>query len=168
MARRPQNSPPTQQVPVHAAAHAGHAHGHDHSHVPGEPHIVPVKTYVLVFTSLMVLLVATLVAAAFDLGSVNLPVAMAIAIAKAVIIMTFFMHLKWSSVMVRFFATFAFFWLAVLFLLTMSDYVARDWHTAPRIPLIGEARDPNPYEAAPPSRPAGQAPAAAPGGGSGH
>jgi len=105
--------------------HEGHGHGHD-AHA-GEHHIVPVSTYLAVISFLMVLLILTLVAAAFDLGALNLPIAMVIAVAKAAAVMYFFMHLKWSSKLVRLFATIAFAFLAILFVFSLNDYIGRGW-----------------------------------------
>ena len=104
--------------------HGGHGHGHD----DGGHHIIPVKTYVGVIVWLMVLLIATLGAAAVDLGALNLPIAMLIAVIKAAIVMVFFMHLKYSSKLVVLFGTIAFLFLAIMFVFTFNDYAARGWH----------------------------------------
>ena len=105
------------------------AHGRDdvHHEDAHTAHGPSVATYTGVFWILMGLLVITLVAAYFDLGAANLPIAMAIAIVKAGFVMWFFMHLKFSSRLVQFFALGALFWLAILFFLTFNDYGARLW-----------------------------------------
>jgi cytochrome c oxidase subunit 4 len=113
---------------AHSSATHGHGGGHGHdAHGAHEHHIVPVSTYLGVITFLMVLLILTLVAAYFDLGALNLPIAMIIAVAKAGAVMYYFMHLKWSSPLVRLFALIAFGFLSVLFLFSLNDYVARGW-----------------------------------------
>ena len=115
---------------VHAGAGAASAHdeGHDHTH-----HIIPPRTYYIVFGWLMILLIITLAAAAFDLGAANLPIAMAIAVAKAALVFLYFMHLKYSSNLQRTFAWCAIFWLVIMFLLTFVDYMSR--HTlSPLVP----------------------------------
>ncbi len=124
----------------HAHSHAvethgrdTHGHGHDtHGH-DDDHHVMPIKTYLIVFSTLMVLLVVTLLAAIPDLGPWNLPIAMAIAVAKALVVMIWFMHLKFSSPLTRLFAGAAFFWLAILFLLTLSDYISRPWFDVPKL-----------------------------------
>ena len=73
----------------------------------------------------MVLLIVTLGAAALDLGPLNLPIAVTIAVIKAVIVVLYFMHVRYSSHLVRFFAGATFFWLALMFILTLSDYASR-------------------------------------------
>lgn len=108
-----------------ATSHAGSAAMHDEHH-GGEHHVVPVPTYLMVFTALMVLLIITLAAAAIDLGPWNLPIAMLIAVAKAALIFLYFMHLKWSSNLMRVFAWCAIFWLCIMFLLTLADYFSRN------------------------------------------
>lgn len=75
----------------------------------------------------MVLLVITLGAAAIPLGPLNLPIALTIAVAKMVIIVQYFMHLKFSTKLVRLFGTCAGIWLSILFILTLSDYASRPW-----------------------------------------
>lgn len=111
----------------HAHAHEtpghGHGHGHDHEH---DAHI-PVGTYHVVFGALMLLLILTLAAAAVDVGWLNLPIALLIAVVKAGLVMAYFMHLRVSTRLVVLFATGTFFWLAILFVLTMADYYARQY-----------------------------------------
>jgi cytochrome c oxidase subunit 4 len=109
----------------------GHTHDHDSAHEHGhhEPdhshHIVEPTTYYKVFGALMVLLVITLLAAIPDLGVVNVAIAMTIAVAKAVLVLLFFMHLKYNTKLTQFFGAAAFFWLAIMFALILGDYVAR-------------------------------------------
>ena len=103
------------------------AHGH---HAPDERarvHIVSTKTYGIVIAWLMGLLIITLLAAMRDMGAWNLPIAMLIAVIKVYIVMAFFMHLKFNSKLVRFFALGALAFLFVMFLITPSDYITRDW-----------------------------------------
>jgi cytochrome c oxidase subunit 4 len=59
-------------------------------------HVVPVGTYILVFLALMVGTAVTVAASYVDLGMWNTPVAMLIAITKAGLVVSFFMHLKYS------------------------------------------------------------------------
>ena len=103
----------------HAAADA-HGHASDSGH-----HGPSVGTYWVVIVALMVLLIITLGAAAVDLGAMNLPIAMAIAVVKAAIVMTYFMHLKFSSAVVRTFALMALVFLVLLWLFPMADFMSR-------------------------------------------
>ena len=75
-----------------------------------QPHIVPKSVYFTVAACLAVLLVVTVLAAQFDLGVANTPIAMAIALAKAALIVLFFMHVRYASPLVRVFAAGGFLW----------------------------------------------------------
>ncbi len=59
-------------------------------------HISSIQTNVTVFVVLLVLLFATVGAAYLPLGALHFPTAMAIAAAKAVLIVVYFMHVKYS------------------------------------------------------------------------
>ena len=88
-------------------------------------HVVPKSTYIIVFVWLLVLLVLTVGAAQVDLGAWNVPVALAIAIMKAVLIVLFFMHVRYSSPLVQLFAAGGFVWLVIMLGFTMTDVWAR-------------------------------------------
>jgi cytochrome c oxidase subunit 4 len=119
----------------------GH-HPHDGHH---EPH-VSLRTYYTVFALLMLGMFLTIGAYLLNPGAllglsdgaaraVDILVAMAIAIFKTVLIVLYFMHVRYSSNLVKIFAGAAFFWLLMLFGITMIDYATRDWpQTAPYTP----------------------------------
>jgi cytochrome c oxidase subunit IV len=88
-------------------------------------HRISPGMYLWVLIALVVLLVLTAVASDVNLGPFNVVVAMAIAVAKAALIVTYFMHLRWSTWMVRFFAAAALFWLSIMFILSLNDYFTR-------------------------------------------
>ena len=96
--------------------HNDHGHGH---------HIVPVSTYLIVFVVLLVLLVITVAVAFVDLGNFNLPVALTIAVVKGVLIVMFFMEVKYQSKLVWVFAGASIVFLIILLMLTMNDYLTR-------------------------------------------
>lgn len=69
------------------------SHNHDdHSHHV----IVPTKTYVAVFASLLVLTVITVALSLVDFGSLNLVIALLVAFIKASCVIWIFMGLKWD------------------------------------------------------------------------
>jgi cytochrome c oxidase subunit 4 len=101
----------------------------EHNH-----HIIPVRTYLLVFALLMVLLAVTVTVSLFDLGMLNLFVALSIATVKAGLIMAYFMHLRYSSKLIWIFAGLGFFGLVIMILIAMGDYVARGGVIVPPFP----------------------------------
>ena len=90
-----------------------------------EDHVVSPRLYLVVFASLMLLTFATVAASRYDFGPGNTVVAMAIAILKATLVVLFFMHVRWSSRLVRLMVAAAFAWLALLIAGTLSDYDSR-------------------------------------------
>jgi cytochrome c oxidase subunit 4 len=86
-----------------------------------------VRTYLVVFAALMVLLVVTVAVAFVHLGPLNLAAALAIAIVKATLVILFFMHVIYSSRLTKVFVAAGLFWLLILFGLTLSDYMTRGW-----------------------------------------
>ena len=82
-------------------------------------------SYVLVWIGLLILLALTLGSAYLPLGWLNGVVNLAIAVAKALLVMTFFMHLRSSHYMLRIAAAAGFFWLAILIGLSLSDFLTR-------------------------------------------
>ena len=88
-------------------------------------HIVPIRTYLLVWAALMALLALTIGVDMLDLGWGNTVAALAIAAAKAFLVGCFFMHLYYDQKLIRVFALAGVFWLMILMTLSMSDYLTR-------------------------------------------
>ena len=95
-------------------------------------HVAPKSLYVGIFLALMVLTGVTVGVAFIHLGRLNFPVALAIAIAKATLVILFFMHVKYSSRLTKMVVGMSFFFLSILFALTLTDYLSRGWFTSPR------------------------------------
>jgi cytochrome c oxidase subunit IV len=93
-------------------------------------HIVPVKTYVSVFAALIAFTITTVIAAEIELGEFNFIVAMTIAVVKALLVVLFFMHVKYATSLTKLFVAAGIFWLAILLVFLLSDYLSRGW-TAP-------------------------------------
>ena len=94
-------------------------------------HISPKSTYFTIFGALMVCTVLTVFAAFTNLGNLNFPVALVIAIFKATLVVLFFMHVKYGSRLTKLIVGVAFFFLGIMLTLTMADYLSRGWFTAP-------------------------------------
>jgi cytochrome c oxidase subunit 4 len=88
-------------------------------------HVAPKSLYYTIFAALMVLTVLTVAVARVDLGVLNLPMALAIAVAKALLVILFFMHVKYSPKLTQVTAFTGFVFLAILVALTMNDYLSR-------------------------------------------
>ena len=94
-------------------------------------HVAPKSLYYTIFAALMVLTGVTVAVAFVNLGALNFTVAISIAIFKASLMVLFFMHAKYSSKLTKLIIASGFFFLIVLFALTLTDYVSRGWLTAP-------------------------------------
>jgi cytochrome c oxidase subunit 4 len=88
-------------------------------------HIVSKTSYFSVYVALLALLLLTVGAAYVDLGRMNFPVAMAVGIVKAILIVLIFMHVRYNEPLVWVFAGAAFVWLGILLALSLSDYFTR-------------------------------------------
>ncbi|HEY9721747.1 MAG TPA: cytochrome C oxidase subunit IV family protein [Oscillatoriaceae cyanobacterium] len=93
--------------------------------------IVPLKVYFSVWIALMVLLTATVVSYFFNLGPFNVAVNLAIAVAKACLVIVIFMHVRYSHKLVWLYSVGAFYWLAIMFSLTFSDFLTRGYLPMP-------------------------------------
>jgi cytochrome c oxidase subunit 4 len=94
-------------------------------------HISPRSVYYAIFAALMVLTGITVAIAFVPLGALNFPVAIAIAITKATLVVLFFMHVKYSSRLTKMIVGMALFFLMTMFGLTLTDYLSRSWFAAP-------------------------------------
>jgi cytochrome c oxidase subunit IV len=94
-------------------------------------HVVSWKLYLGIFLTLCVLTVATVGAAGQDFGVFNTPIALAIAVAKATLVVLFFMHVKYSPRLTTLVVAAGFVFLFLLILFTGSDYISRSWPITP-------------------------------------
>jgi cytochrome c oxidase subunit IV len=92
-------------------------------------HVAPKGMYYAVFLALIVGTILTVVVARYDLGPFNNIVMLTIACTKALLVVLFFMHVRWSSRLTWVVASSGFVWLLIMFGLTMADYVSRGWVT---------------------------------------
>lgn len=90
-------------------------------------HVLPKRIYFLVFACLIALTVTTTAVAFINLGPLNTVAALVIAVLKALLVILFFMHARYSAQMTRIVIVAAFFWLAILLTLTLSDELTRRW-----------------------------------------
>jgi cytochrome c oxidase subunit IV len=89
--------------------------------------VVSVKVYATVFLSLLALTVTTVAISKLDLGEYNFVVAMTIAVIKGSLVVAFFMDVRRASSMTKLFIGAGFFWMAILLVFILSDYLSRGW-----------------------------------------
>ena len=90
-------------------------------------HVLPIKTYVAVYVALMVLLVATVAINHVPLGEFNVVAALTIAVIKTFLVVLFFMHVRYSHRLIWIFVGVGFYWLTILLVLSMTDFLSRTW-----------------------------------------
>ena len=89
-------------------------------------HIIPSKLYYIIWIALLILTAVTAGVAFIDLGPFNTVVALVIATFKALLVVLFFMHVKYTSErMTKVVIVAAIFWLLLLLGLSLADYATR-------------------------------------------
>ena len=96
-------------------SHAAEEHGH----------VVPIPVYVAIFATLLVLTGVTTAVAFVDLGPLNTVLMLGIAATKALLVVLFFMHLRYSARLTWLFAGAGIIWIGILFVITLADYLSR-------------------------------------------
>ncbi|WP_263382829.1 cytochrome C oxidase subunit IV family protein [Granulicella arctica] len=92
-----------------------------------EHHILTPLNYAVVFGTLLIFTGITVGAAYIDLGVLNPIIALGIASFKAVVVILFFMHVKYQSRLIKMTVGAGFFTFLVLITMTLSDYMSRAW-----------------------------------------
>jgi cytochrome c oxidase subunit 4 len=123
------------------AEHAAENQSQHAAEHPAMEHVVPVGTYVLVFVALLCLTALTTGVAYIDLGmlhigrasiDLNTVAALAIAVTKMMLVVLFFMHVKYATGMTRIVVVAGIFWLGILISLTLADELTRNWTPVPQ------------------------------------
>jgi len=113
------------------AHEVSHDQAHDPSNVTNpehaEHHIVTPIQYCLVFATLLFGTAITVAAAYVNMGAFNPVIALAIACTKAVIVILFFMHVKYQSRLIKLTVGAGFFAFIILVTMTLLDYISRAW-----------------------------------------
>jgi cytochrome c oxidase subunit 4 len=99
-------------------------------------HVVPRSVYYAVFAALMVLTGLTVWVAYLDLGFMNTAMALGIAVTKATLVVLYFMHVRYGTRLTWVVVSSGFFWLGILIVLGLSDYLSRGWIAQPGVPRI--------------------------------
>jgi cytochrome c oxidase subunit 4 len=116
---------------THVAQQPQEQHYHDPANVTNPEHashhIVTPAVYGIVYATLLAFTILTIFAADWNLGVFNPVVALAIACTKAVVVILFFMHVKYQSNLIKMTVASGFFTFIVLITMTLSDYMSRAW-----------------------------------------
>jgi cytochrome c oxidase subunit IV len=96
---------------------------------PTAHHVVSVTVYYAIFATLMALTGITVAVAYVDLGAMNTVVAIVIACFKAMIVVLYFMHVKYSTRLIKLTVIAGLYWMVILLGLTLGDYLTRGWGT---------------------------------------
>jgi cytochrome c oxidase subunit 4 len=91
----------------------------------GAKHQVPLRVYFTIFSLLMVLTAVTVGVSFIDLGAWNSVVAIVIAVVKMLLVVLYFMHVRYSTKLTWAVVAGGFFWLLLLLGLTLADYLTR-------------------------------------------
>lgn len=93
---------------------------------PRHEHILSSGLYVTIWLALMILTVVTAAVSFIDLGPFNTVVALVIASVKALLVVLFFMHVKYASDrLIKTICVAVLFWLMLLLGLSLMDYGTR-------------------------------------------
>ncbi|MBV8890564.1 MAG: cytochrome C oxidase subunit IV family protein [Acidobacteria bacterium] len=91
-------------------------------------HIASKKLYVTIWASLIGLTILTAAVSYLELGAFNIVLALVIATAKMLLVALFFMGVKYISEKMTLVVIVAgLFWLMILLILSMTDYISRPW-----------------------------------------
>jgi cytochrome c oxidase subunit IV len=103
----------------------------EHTEQGAHGHVVPVGLYVSVFLALLVGTGLTTWIAYIDLGRWNTVVALTIAVIKMLLVVLFFMHVKYAHGLTKVVIICGFFWLGIMITLSLSDELTRGWEINP-------------------------------------
>jgi cytochrome c oxidase subunit IV len=90
-------------------------------------HIVGPKVYVAILFALLIGTGLTVWASFLELGPWNPVIALAIATAKAMLVVLFFMQVKYSTKLTKLTISAGIFLFLVLVSMTLTDYISRAW-----------------------------------------
>ena len=91
-------------------------------------HVVPhVRIYWVVFITLLLLTLVTLDVAFYNVGAMNIYIALAVATTKATLVLLYFMHVRYAPPLTAVFAGVGFIYLIILLAFTLSDFLTRAW-----------------------------------------
>jgi cytochrome c oxidase subunit IV len=91
----------------------------------GKHTIVPYRTHILVLMTLVVLTVLSVAITAIDLGPLTVTAALVFATVKGIIVLIYFMHLKFDNIIYTIMLAFVMFSIISIIVITFLDYLFR-------------------------------------------
>ena len=88
-------------------------------------HIIPYKTFLLVLAALLVFTFISIGVTSYDLGPLTVLIALLLATTKTVLVLTYFMHLKYDVKMFAILVTAVLLLISVVIFITFLDYLYR-------------------------------------------
>lgn len=92
-----------------------------------KPHIVPYRTFLLVLAALLAFTFISIAVTNYDLGPVTVLTALLLATVKTILVLTYFMHLKWDVKMFAILVTAVMLLIGVVMFITFLDYLNRPY-----------------------------------------
>ena len=86
------------------------------------------KLLAIIWLTLVVMHFTILGSAYLDLKWFNTPFIVTLAFIQMLLVILFFMEVRWSAKLTWLFAAAGFFWLLLMFTLTLTDFLTRQWH----------------------------------------
>jgi cytochrome c oxidase subunit IV len=102
-------------------------HDPNAGHLEGEQHIVSPVTYLIIFAILLVCTALTIGASYLEMGPWNPVIAIGIAVFKGTLVVLFFMHIKYSSKLMKLTVGAGLFTFLILVGMSLADYMSRAW-----------------------------------------
>ncbi|MGH7954276.1 MAG: cytochrome C oxidase subunit IV family protein [Limisphaerales bacterium] len=90
--------------------------------------IPPRNVFIAIWFALQLLLFSMLGLAQFNFKLAGTILILTFAVVQMFLVLLFFMRLRQCAKLIWFFAAAGFFWLLIMFTLTFSDYLTRQWH----------------------------------------
>lgn len=88
-------------------------------------HIVPYRLYAIVLVALLGLTFASIAITGIELGEFTVAGALVLAVIKSVLVLVYFMHLKYDKLYIKLMVAFVFTIFVVVIVITFLDYLYR-------------------------------------------
>lgn len=95
------------------------------SHNNEKPHIIPYKTFLLVLLALLAFTFISIGVTSYNLGPLTVLIALLLATFKTILVLTYFMHLKYDVKMFGILVAAVLALIAVVIFITFLDYLFR-------------------------------------------